>query len=1639
MVARHRYPAAVMRDRPPGRRALACSLVLALLLSLLPSALLAQDEPMASFEGAFEISGDVASADLRVAWSVMDAGSQWQVEAIGPTEEIVSLVLEDAEGQLLDRSSGYDRAGLFDLDLAPGSYTLVVLRGGEDVFPVSLAAARQAEEHDPEPNDSAELAVPIADGEAIRGRLARIDHDEDRYLLDVIPGDATLRDIELSWDGEKDRELCLIGGESERLQCRRSQSPVALTDLALTPAAYQLLVTGSVDAADPYQLRITPTGPRPGDYEAEPNDDVLTASSFEAERGVRGRSRREDVDVHEVTIEGDPQLWRVELSGPQIDQLAWVRGVNDDVAISRPGCDGQAAVLDDLVLVPGAHRFRVRTCEGEYQLRLFPLGPPDTDGEREPNNDDVRAEAYEIGAQRTGRLTTDEDLDHFRFTLAAPQLIHLRLTQPNDAQIDLRLYTGGTEVFRQYAPEPGADLELDLWLLAGDYLLRLAPRAVSEGTYQLSTERLDPFDVPADAEPNDQPGMARMAPASLAWQGTRAGANEDTDGYWLPELAAPGPIRIRVDDERPSVRLYSDRARGERVPLEQDEDGVFVAAEPPLAVPLYLELHTEDDYAIELEAPGWPMAIAAPERSVQVELELGADEVAAYWPEGQRVDGAIRLTNRGAEDLDLRLETASSHYAWELLPEAGAVSLPAGETVEMAATLEVAPDVWAGSTVQVTLAAVTPDGVRGSASASIEGTRDAEPVGSHLAWPLPAALLGGLNVAGAALGGMPSGSVAIDREPSLYDDLTPTGAGFGYNTELPLEIVVDLAGDTPVPVRGTILNSLARGSRLGEMVRDFELLLSVDGETWQSVLRGELGRMPIDQSFVLDEPLLATQAMLRVHSLHGPGGGRVVSLGEWKVIVEPGFVPDDMPANIAAPIRGGYVARHKPFMNGYDRWYAMLDADLKRQEASFDRAVDEELMIVIGFQEGRAAQVTGLRWHDPDGSDAEERVDEVDVAVSTDGPLGPWQRVGSYVLERAADGSVAPFELDEPSWARYVRLSADLPAGDARQVEFPGQVEVLERVTDDEYRSILGEWGYTSDRGPYELLVSRAAVTQELDPDAGDTPETATLLASDTVRTDRAEILEDVDWYRVGVPAGHNTLTFEVQGVPTVGVNLSLFDASGGARPMDSTAIPGGERYEAVVEPGASYALLVDQPPFNVAFTFDTSGSMGPYLDFIYEGMRVFASDIEPGRELAMIVPFDEPPLLPGWQDQPLLLEDAVNSYIPVIESSNIERGLQASAGLLRGREGVRAILATGDAETGTLDEAPEVWADFDEVQPTVYAVHVGADSKPEETRNLMRAWAQANGGLYTYPTTHAEMERSFERMSTRLRRPSTYALTARTAFVNRDPAALSVVAPVGQPAALAPDIGVEIILDTSGSMRNKLDGKPRISIAKASLRELIDAGLAEGVPVALRSFDSVGKSRAERCQTTLSLALGPLDRAVASKVVSQLRARKPTRTPIAAALLAVADDLAGVTGSRTVVLITDGDETCDGDPEAAIGALQADGIDVTLNIVGFALEDDELRSRMASWAAVGDGNYYDAAGSDDLAAAIGAAVAAPYRVYRLGDDEPVAGGTVGGVPVQLERGAYRVEVLTDPPTEFDEVILAGGESLTLELPVRDE
>jgi hypothetical protein len=287
-------------------------------------------------------------------------------------------------------------------------------------------------------------------------------------------------------------------------------------------------------------------------------------------------------------------------------------------------------------------------------------------------------------------------------------------------------------------------------------------------------------------------------------------------------------------------------------------------------------------------------------------------------------------------------------------------------------------------------------------------------------------------------------------------------------------------------------------------------------------------------------------------------------------------------------------------------------------------------------------------------------------------------------------------------------------------------------------------------------------------------------------------------------------------------------------------------------------------------------------------------------------------------------------------------------------------------------------------------------------------------------------MEVAFDRVTTLLHRPAGYTLLAATEYREAPgPGRLTVSPGDSGPGGAA----VELILDASGSMLQRIDGKRRINVAKEVLTEAVREHIPPGTLVALRVF---GHKEVDSCRTDLEIPLGPLDPEIAAAKIAGINAMNLARTPIADSLAAVERDLQG-SKSGAIVLVTDGEETCEGDPGAVIDALRDKGFNVSLNIVGFAIDDVELAAQFEAWAELGGGRYFAANDEGGLSEAIEQALQVSYTVYDQGGNE-VATGQVGGAPVELERGFYRVVVDTTPKQTFDRVEIGGEDAVMLEL-----
>ncbi|MBX3142713.1 MAG: VWA domain-containing protein [Trueperaceae bacterium] len=231
------------------------------------------------------------------------------------------------------------------------------------------------------------------------------------------------------------------------------------------------------------------------------------------------------------------------------------------------------------------------------------------------------------------------------------------------------------------------------------------------------------------------------------------------------------------------------------------------------------------------------------------------------------------------------------------------------------------------------------------------------------------------------------------------------------------------------------------------------------------------------------------------------------------------------------------------------------------------------------------------------------------------------------------------------------------------------------------------------------------------------------------------------------------------------------------------------------------------------------------------------------------------------------------------------------------------------------------------------------------------------------------------------------------------------------RPDLVASSNAIEVILDASGSMGQRLpSGETRWVAARNALSAMAENAFPAGVPVALRAY---GHLQPTSCNMALELGLVPFDPAEFQRVIAGIDPKLLSQTPLAEAILAAGEDLAHVEGQRMVVLVTDGEESCGGDPEGAILSLRERGI-ATVNIIGFALQDEAVKAQFLRWAELGGGVYLDTATGDELGDALNR-VLQPEFVVLDPDGVEVGRGRVNSEPVAVPSGIYRVQVLSTP------------------------
>ena len=182
---------------------------------------------------------------------------------------------------------------------------------------------------------------------------------------------------------------------------------------------------------------------------------------------------------------------------------------------------------------------------------------------------------------------------------------------------------------------------------------------------------------------------------------------------------------------------------------------------------------------------------------------------------------------------------------------------------------------------------------------------------------------------------------------------------------------------------------------------------------------------------------------------------------------------------------------------------------------------------------------------------------------------------------------------------------------------------------------------------------------------------------------------------------------------------------------------------------------------------------------------------------------------------------------------------------------------------------------------------------------------------------------------------------------------AVLVVALAAQPGAQE-SRSIALILDASGSMNAKLaTGGTRIDAAKAAVAAFV-AKLDPNIRIGYRVYGHQSPTSARNCKDTeLMVDFGPASANRDAILAKTQTVKAQGYTPITYVIELAARDIAKEPGSRTIVLVSDGKETCPGDPCAAAKALAEADASLVIHTIGFNV-DAAARFQLQCMARVG-------------------------------------------------------------------------------------
>lgn len=244
----------------------------------------------------------------------------------------------------------------------------------------------------------------------------------------------------------------------------------------------------------------------------------------------------------------------------------------------------------------------------------------------------------------------------------------------------------------------------------------------------------------------------------------------------------------------------------------------------------------------------------------------------------------------------------------------------------------------------------------------------------------------------------------------------------------------------------------------------------------------------------------------------------------------------------------------------------------------------------------------------------------------------------------------------------------------------------------------------------------------------------------------------------------------------------------------------------------------------------------------------------------------------------------------------------------------------------------------------------------------------------------------------------------------------LAVLAVLASP-ALADGPRSIIVMDGSGSMWGQIDGRAKLEIARETVATVLGSIPADQ-ELGLMAYGHREKGNCSDIELVVPPAPG-----TGAEIAAQVgKMRFLGKTPLSESVRRAAEALRYGEEAATVVLVTDGLETCNADPCALGRELEAAGLNFTAHVIGFGLTKAE-GAQVACLATETGGQYLQASDADALADALSATVTAKLPAPQpLPVPEPVPSLPTASLsaPDTAPAGTVMRVAFEGPHEEFD-------------------